>query len=307
MSRKFTTPDGYDILKRYNAIFSCHQIASELGVTIKVVQRLLAEKGIIDTSRKTSTIARSLAETGVSESEVLDMFKSGIGVRGVFEKLGVSINAVNAILERNGIATRNRSEQQFARMANASPEERKRLAKAANEAAKGRVRSFEEKCKMAATFESIGARRESLYEDALAFSFLSGGLTIVRQKAIGPYNCDIAIDSIAVEVFGGHWHWHGEHLARTEERFRYIMNAGFDILVVPFSDSFPFSERTASYLVDLINKMRCNPAPARQYRVIWGAGDFITGGGLDDDKISIDPPFTSARDYATGRYKRVPR
>lgn len=307
MSRKLFFSNTDQIVERYNSVLSVADVAREFGISYNVAYRILKENGVVILSQSDAAIKRSINASGVTDKIICDMFASGIGVRGIYEKTGASIHSIRRILARNGVATRNRSEQQFARMAITSSAERKALASAAHHAVRGRVRSMEELCLMAATREKTKGVRTSIYEDALFASFQSSGLAPIAQKAIGPYNCDIAIGSIAVEVFGGHWHWNGEHLSRTEERFRYIMNSGYDIIVVSFSKSFPFSESSANYLVSYIQELCSNPPSIRQYRVIWGAGEFISGGCIDDKNISINPPFTNSRDSSTGRYKRITR
>lgn len=307
MPRKITLPDMDHIRERYEAVLSLKQVAQEFGISLSVLHRAARKAGINIRSQAEAAKERALRDASIGPDEIIALYNSGIGVRGIFNKCQIPIKVVERVLRENGINLRNRSEQQYARMERTDFSARQRLAAAANAANRGRIATVEERCKMAATYEANGTRRASVYEDALANCFDIAGFGYIRQKAVGPYNCDFAIDAIAVEVFGGGWHWHGDHLARTEERFRYIMNAGYDILVIPFSHRFPFSERTGRYLVTLINEMRSNPAPVRQYRVVWGAGDFITGGSADDDQISIEPPFTSVRDGTTGRYKRVGR
>src|SRR5690606_37643437 len=111
--------------------------------------------------------------------------------------------------------------------------------------------------------------------------------------AIGPYNCDLAVHPVAVEVFGGGWHWHGAHYARAEERFRYIMNEGWYVLVVVvgFNGRFPLTPAVGDYVASEIERARRDPSLVGQYRVVWGAGEFSTGGRLEDDHFSIEPPF----------------
>ena len=132
------------------------------------------------------------------------------------------------------------------------------------------------------------------------------GIKTIPQFPIGRYNCDLATDSIAVEVWGGHWHWHGAHLARTEERFRYIMNRRWNILVVCIQKSFPLTAAVGDYVASYIKTLSSSPPNICEYRVIWGAGEFSTGGRADDDYFSVKPPFTRAHNLTTGRYMRIP-
>jgi len=151
------------------------------------------------------------------------------------------------------------------------------------------------------------ATHVSEIELELAGMLSERGIETTPQLAIGPYNCDLAARPVAVEVFGGHWHWHGHHLARVEERFRHLMDAGWNILVIPVNFSSPLTAAVADYAASYIKATRRDPPAICEYRVVWRAGEFATSGCADDDEISIEPPFRSARDPATGRYKTVAR
>jgi hypothetical protein len=69
----------------------------------------------------------------------------------------------------------------------------------------------------------------------------------------------------------------------------------------------PMTQAVADYVAAYIKQARSNPSAPREYRVIWGAGQFSTSGGLNDDNFSIEPPFTVTRDITTGRYYRIAR
>jgi transposase-like protein len=296
-SRRIDLPPN-DVCKRYLGGESSNSIANSFGVTMKVVVRILSENGVELRDPRTATI---------DVDEAISMFRSGIGVAGIAKRLGTSPNVVSLRLKDAGVSLRNRSQQQSARMQRATEPERRALAKAAHEAAKGREKTMAEKCQAAQTCQLRGSRRRSPNEDLMAALLRERGIDTVPQMAIGPYNCDLAAHPVAVEIFGGNWHFFGQHAARAEERFRYIMDAGWDILAIVINKRFPLNAAVADYVATEINEARRNPAEARQYRVVWGAGEISTGGSADDDHFSIEPPFTNARDRATGQYKRVPR
>ena len=126
------------------------------------------------------------------------------------------------------------------------------------------------------------------------------------QHAIGPYNCDLGAYPVAVEIFGGNWHWSGRHLLRSPERFRYILNAGWHILVLHITRRCPVTIEIADYVAAYVDETRRDPARRREYRVVGRAGELLTAGSVDDDEITIIPTFTSGRD-SLGRYKRISR
>ena len=68
----------------------------------------------------------------------------------------------------------------------------------------------------------LTGRTVSPAEIMLAGMLRDAGLDVIHQKAIGPYNVDLAAGSVAVEVFGGGWH----RRQAEGERLRYILDAG---------------------------------------------------------------------------------
>lgn len=296
---------GDDIVKLYQSGLSVNAVAERLGVDGKSVRSVLKKKRISIRGRPLSDI-KKLEQTRQRFAEIQSLYLSGIGVAGVANRLGLIRTQVELVLRENGVPLRNASEQQYARMNRASPAERKALAKAANEASRGRKASFEELCRRAKSLENT-SQRISWIERKFFLLARNRGLVLQQQTAVGPYNCDFTFGSVAVEIWGGHWHFTGDHAARTEERFRYILNAGFSIVTQVINETRPLTSAVADNLITRINALSLNPPSPRRYEVIWGDGEFSTGGSLDDDKITFKPSFTYARDVATGRYKTVAR
>lgn len=283
------------LVHRHRAGATCQQIACEHGVSLHIIIKILRSVGI-DTSRR---------KIPVDMSQALPLYYAGIGVAGIAMKMGVSRMVMVRAFGDAGIKTRNRSEQQSARMAATSPEQRKKLAQAAHDAIRGRPAKIERLELAAKTREKTGNIEKSVYEIMLTDMLNARGISVTPQKAFGIYNCDIAADPVAVEVAGGHWHWHGHHLARTQKRFNYIMNSGWHVLMIAVNASSPMTESVADYVASYIQAARSNPTAPREYRVIWRAGEFSTSGCLNDDNFSIKPPFTITRDIVNGRYKSV--
>ena len=298
--------DNESVISRYAAGESQREISTSLGVTDKVIARILRNHGIHLRSRAEQTVYENCVRTGLSEDDVIRLFESGVGIRGIFENHGFVVAATKTILKSRGIPARDRSAQQLARMQRASPEERLQLASKAHEAVRGRKRSDSEGIKAARTIEARGAH-DSPIESALAQMLLERGICTTPQQAFGQYNCDLGACPVAVEVFGGNWHWSGRHLARTEKRTKFLLNAGYHVLMVAIQKRFPLTPAVADYVASYIKQARANPTARREYRVVWGAGEFTTAGCLDDDHFSIEPPFTSARNPSTGQYETVPR
>lgn len=237
---------------------------------------------------------------------IIREYSAGKSCLQLAREFDVSRGLIKVRLERAGVPVRNHSQAASIQWSNKTPEARKAQTKAANDAARGSKRSFEQLCRRAKANE-ISQSQVSALEEFISHEMSNRGIRFNPQTAVGPYNCDFTIDSIAVEVFGGGFHFYGRHLARTEERFRYVMDSGYSILAITIDHRFPFTPAVADYLAGEIQKLRRNPPEICQYRVIWGAGDATTGGSCKDKHISIEYPFRSSRDRRSGQYMRIPR
>jgi len=293
------TLDTDHIVQAYRAGRTAEDIAAELGVSANTVLRRLNGAGVEMRPSGTPRVA-------IDEVDAIAVYDSGVGLKSVAARFGVSDTALRSIFQNRGVHLRNRREQQQLRMDNTSRTERMRLVVAAHEAARGRTRSLAERCLSAKTREQRQTHI-SKHERRLAAMMRERGIKSRHQTAVGPYNCDLTVDTVAVEVFGGYWHWTPEKSAHTAKRFRYLMDRGWDIVAVPVNMSWPLTAKVADHIARHINRIRRNPSAVREYRVIWGAGEFEASGCLDDDYITIKPPFTNARDPVSGRYIRVAR
>ena len=251
-------------------------------------------------------VDKPMKRISLDADDLIRKYLAGQPENALALEFGVSRNVIRRHLLENDITPRGLSESQFLRAAQRTAAERKANAAAAHIAATGREKSFAERCLTAQTRQANGVHI-SHHERTLAAMLTARGLDFIQQQAIGPYNCDLAAHPVAVEVFGGHWHWNGDHLRSTPKRFDYILNAGWHILVIPVTVSSPLTPAVADYVTSVIEETRRNPPPRCEYRVVWRAGEFVTAGSLDDDDISIEPPFASGRDPATGQYTTISR
>ena len=76
-------------------------------------------------------------ENRLNGDEIERLYRDGIGIVGIANKMNVAASVIANLLKHRGVHIRNRSEQQFARMARTTTDERKRLVKKANEAVRG--------------------------------------------------------------------------------------------------------------------------------------------------------------------------
>lgn len=241
----------------------------------------------------------------LNPDDFVTQYLNGESVFFISNRLGVSRAVINKNLLRYGIKHRGQSEAGMLNWRSMTPTQRKEQISAAHKATVGRKLSFTELCKSAKTreIELIG-----ISELEIEFSKLmeKAGISFTQQTAIGPYNCDFTIGPVALEIFGGGWHWYGYHLSMVEKRFRYILNHGLHILAITNYGGVPIGQDSLSYMISYLDFVRKHPTMTREYRVIRGAGDLIASGSINDKEISIKPIFTRGRD-SKGRYVRVPR
>lgn len=161
------------------------------------------------------------------------------------------------------------------------------LTAAAHATMRGRAVSLEERIAIA-----HGVQRKltnvSRYEVALCNGLLDRGINPVQQLACGPYNVDVAIGSVAVEVLGGAWHRSKPH----GQRIRYLLDSGFDVLYIWSAFSYRVTSGTAEHVIAFMEETSRNPAGPRRYRVIRGNGHLVAEFQADRDEIPDIVPIS---------------
>lgn len=233
-------------------------------------------------------------------------YLNGLSINQLAREFNVSRPLVTRRLRELGIKLRDQSESETVKWSQMDDHARINQVAAAHAATRGKPSNSDLELR-AMTIERLAKMTSN---EILMKEWLNArGIMTIPQKAIGPYNCDLATSPVTVEIFGGGWHWvQSPALARLENRIRYILNSGWHLLIIPVSDAIsPLTPAVADYIVSYIQQARSNPSSRREYRVVWRAGEFSVCGYADDDKISIEQPFTRTRDLRTGQYKTVPR
>lgn len=271
-------------------------VADRFNVSRRVLRRRLEERG---TYRANGTaVARERGERtrrafrGVPEGEVGDLYVRGVSENELARTYGVTRQVIGAILRREGIPRRSVAEANQLMVAKRSPEENLRNVQAAHAAVRGSRHTFEQRCARAQALH--GAVPTNAYELLYAAWLRLRGVEVVHQYAIGPYNCDLAADPVAVEIFGGHWHGVGRHAETFLERSRYILDQGWALVVVWVNQRAQgLTEASADYLVAFIEETRRDPSLRGEYRVIWSDGEDVTGSRGDLADFASVPPRRS--------------
>jgi len=224
-------------------------------------------------------------------NEMIELYQTGISENVIAARYNTSRTVVRNRLLKAGIAIRGQTEANRLMMSQRTPEEIARFTAPMHIAARGKKRTFEQLCNGAIGKEQTQAHAtesERLFASWLA----ERGLTPVLQKAVGPYNIDVAVQPIAVEIYGGGWHGQGDHAARSRKRFEYILNNGWAAVVIWVNRRYcPLSVAAADYVVAFLEQVRSNPALIGQYRVIRGDGQDMTIDGANLDYLTVVPSF----------------
>lgn len=280
---------------------SIENIGKVFSVGYKPIFRMLKSRG------SNTTNNRNIHFTEVVQKQIFYAYEQGIGADGIPEYLGLSCSdsPIIRLLKSKYKTTRNRSEQQQARMNRATPEQIAHLVKNAHIANTGRKVSYAEKLVRAKAKEGR-VNPLSNYEPDILIILKKNFSSVIPSKAIDIYNADFAIGSVAVEVFGGGWSVSDTtRISRYIERTKKIGKLGFHtVFIVLVKDGLIGH---ADQLVRTINELRCLPTANSQYRVIWGNSQTSAGLCSDLDKSAFICPFINVRDRRTGKYISVPR
>jgi len=312
---KWVPDDVDDLLRRYAAGETIQDLKRRYGVDHGPIERVLREHGvpkrwsvedpnlaellrlrtegvlISDLSARfgpcPSAIGRLLAKHRVtaptrwdetSRAAVIKAYRDGASELALARNYGCARGVIRKMLLRAGITPRGCGDAMVNRYVGSTPEDRRALTAAANAALRGKPLSPETRRKSALGRQRTGTFISEL-ENVIVAELRRRGLVVEQQTAVGPYNCDltIAAGAVAVEVFGGGWHWSGGHAARHRERSRYILDQGWHLVCFVVDHRRLLAAAGYDYLVTFAEFAERNPAARREYRVVGGTGQELPG------------------------------
>lgn len=238
---------------------------------------------------------------GIDTDDLIHRHEAGESLEAAAHRLNVSRPLLYRRLAEVGFRARNQSEAMFVRMARTPRLERLRLVKRAHDAVRGKRQTDEHRVKIAQTRERT--IRPTRTERKLIALLRRRSFSVVAQKAVGPYNIDVAITEppIAVEVFGGRWHATGRHAARFRKRTDYLLNHGWHVIIIWVMRDYPLEVGAANEVVAFTKMLSSNPATQCQELVLRGDGKRCAAG---HDQANGTPLIgcNGRRDNCTGRY-----
>lgn len=287
----------YIIKEHFVSLRSIKDISRELGVCYMAIKKVIIDKGRVPLNFKKWVYGAICLKACIA------LYRYGIGLRGVAERLDVPIMALKSEFKRQGIKLRTQSEQETIKWSLMTKEQRANQVSNANKSMIGYKPSVDSLLKTS----NSRSRRTSIYETKFADYLASRGISFKEQVPIHIYNVDFVIGNVAVEIFGGNWHSFGAHANRFRKRSEEIFNSGYALAILTIDKPNTMSDRVCGNFVSLIDVLNCDKASVGKYGVVWSTSNTITTGCLDNIESALINPSTNIRDRVTGRYKSVPR
>src|SRR5579862_1625091 len=169
--------------------------------------------------------------------EIVESYLAGQSVKALAARYGVNRYAIYLRLSEQAVAIRNRSAAMFVRLQQLSDEQRCQLTRGANEAMRDctpaqierRLQCWARNAEARQQLRPIGPG-ELEFEKALK----NAGKNPICQKAVGRYNVDFVVGSVAVELkYRGSG---GFNTRNRRERSKKIIEAGYKLVGVYFAD-----------------------------------------------------------------------
>lgn len=283
----------------YVAGEACETAAARHGIGGQRLRSTLIERDLWRSradmiALRTQHVSRSLlSKTPLPKKEIARRYRAGESINTLASSFGVSRSVISRRLTADGVTLRGNADANRLLAHSRSPEENRRLMLAAQSAVRGSTRSLTSDLRGARSRETSQAwlaNHTSEQERQMAEWLRQRDLTVIPQKAIGPYNVDVAAGPVAVEIFGGGWHAYGAHRRRTAKRFGYILDQGWHLMIVwSHNHRWPLDSRAADEVVTFAEVARRDPSGRGEYRVIWGDGQITAAAGPDLDDLAVKP------------------
>lgn len=280
---KIGTLNSADFVERYLAGESLAALAVLAHCDFRTAKRRLVALGV-----KVRDKQAAAPQLGLDVSLVRSRYEAGESTFMLARSSGCSPGAIKDAILRAGGQIRTTQERNALRFSRMPDEERFLITRPFAQSRKGTRDPLERKNARARTNESR-LNRVSPEEKVFLSMLINEGIAPRQQTAVGPYNLDFTIDSVAVEVFGGGWHAQAERLRQFEQRTRYLFEAGWHVYVVWVeARRWPLID-VSQDIIAFAKEGRSLPASRRRYRVIRGNGEVVSFGSSEDQSLTFVP------------------
>ena len=219
----------------------------------------------------------TIRRTNFDIDHMIEEYLSGKSIKQLAFEHGFSRQVVYRVLRQNSIPIRGRSEAMYVRMAQTSPQERKRLALAANEAKRGLANSPEMLHKRALAHKRFIGK----FEQEFAYALSTSGIPIIPQEPFLSYNLDIGCGDIAVEI---HTQSAGPLSSKFIKKLMDCVKSGKSMLYV-WIDPRGAAPTSTCYqnVISIVQAFRRDPPSRSKYWVVRGTGELYASGSFDCD------------------------
>jgi very-short-patch-repair endonuclease/lambda repressor-like predicted transcriptional regulator len=287
MTTQMISVDLDKAIALYEAGEPIYEISRKMGISHSTLSRRFAAIGYQIRDIGESTALHWMRYRTPPLEPILERYKQGESLVTLARESGIGASRLNRLLREAGIPIRHSRENILSRYAGMSEAERKAQVSAANQAKRGKRANHWSLERRAQTMERTLqlAGRADL---TLAVYLAARGAGVTLQKAIGPYNLDIAVDEllVAIEVNGYHHTPVAQRMARSRstpaDRRSYVLDRGWRLIEVLASNQAPYvSPACADRIVALLEEARGHEPSWGEYCVIGSDGEFAPG--LEDE------------------------
>lgn len=231
MPRVWNAPNPDDLVRRYLSGVTASQLGREHGVAHNTVLRALEREGCLP------------RDNGVmpATQEMLNAYNTGESVLAMSQRLNISRGSLTKRLRVAGVDLRG--------------------------VERNGHNSFAARARSALTSEMSRAL-DSPKEHVLLDALRQRGADPIPQRAVGPYNIDIAVLPVAVEVLGSDWHNTPTKRESLRKRTKYLLNHGWSVVYVVIRSRGVMSDKVPDKVISLIEIARRDPTTVGQYWVL---------------------------------------
>lgn len=251
-------------------------IAKDLGVGKHVIYKRFASIGYTPTGH--------LSISADDIPAIISMYTSGASENAVATHFGVSRTAIRKALVDADVHVRTQSEAESLKWSQMTDKQRANQVKRAHQAVADKPPEFF----AAAAIKQAKAKEKSLaktgfMESEFISAFEKMGYIITPQKAVGPYNIDIAIGNAAIEVHinPSNPHGHPYYAKRVVD----LLELGWHVIYIKITSDV-LVERATEKVCAMLDLIRTNKPELAQYGVIRGTGELMASGCLDGNKLA---------------------
>lgn len=263
-ARKFTGALFQDACKLLDGTRRLGEVAKSLGVNPDNLSKFLGTRGFTPVYPARESARRK----DLPDREIVAAYVAGMSELQIAKDFGVSRNVVRRRLIESGTQVRDQSQAGVLSASRVGGEQRKQRVSAAHDAVRGKKRSVDELAKRAMTKMRVdGAVVIGEGENEFAQALAERGVSFVRQYAVGKYNLDFLVGSVAVELKSGPSKTAAAFRDVGTGRIEDLAKSGFRTLYVCFSDTRALAAAT-NEIVTLVDEFNRQPSPIRQYWMV---------------------------------------